>query len=497
MFTTPVKPGPSSSSFVAQNHKFLIDGAWADGLSADSIEVFDPSTGAKINQVQSAGPVDVDAAVAAARKAFEAGPWPKMKPDERAKLLWRLADLIESEQQSIAEIEVMDNGKPIRDALAADLPSAIDCLRYTSGWCTKINGEAIPMSLPGSWHAYTVREPVGVVAAIVPWNFPFLIAVQKLAPALATGCTVILKPAEQTPFSALRLGQLVMDAGFPAGVVNVLTGGPETGAALVSHPGVDKVSFTGSTEVGRDIVRASAGNLKRVSLELGGKSPVVVFPDADLDKAIPGIAHGIFFNTGQCCVAGTRLFLHASVFDRTVEGLADQATRLRIGPGLDPETQLGPLVSDMQLNRVNSFIEQSRRDGASVVTGGARHGNQGYFIMPTILAGTTREMSVVNEEVFGPVICAMRYEDDDLDKIAKEANSTTYGLAASIWTSNVSTGHRLASKIDAGSIWINNDVAGDPALPFGGFKQSGWGRESGFGSIELHTELKTIVVKLA
>jgi phenylacetaldehyde dehydrogenase len=360
-----------------------------------------------------------------------------------------------------------------------------------AGWATKINGETITVSAPGSWHAYTLREPVGVVGQIIPWNFPLMMAAWKIAPALAAGCTIVLKPAEQTPLTALRLGQLIQEAGFPDGVVNILTGFGETaGAALAAHPDVDKVAFTGSTEVGKLIVQAAAGNLKKVSLELGGKSPAIVFPDADMDLAISGTSSAIFFNMGQCCTAGSRLYAHKRVFDQLMQGVADRAGQIRVGHGLDPQTQLGPLVSDEQFKRVTGYLDAGRQQGAKVVTGGSRVGDQGYFVQPTVLTETNPEMSVVREEIFGPVVCAIPFDDDDLDRIARTANDTSYGLAASIWTRDLGIAHKLARRIKAGTVWINTHNFGDPALPFGGYKQSGWGREMGYEAIELYTEVK-------
>ena len=409
----------------------------------------------------------------------------------------KLADLLESHADEIAELEALDNGKPIRDARNVDLPGSYEILRYMAGWATKINGETFTVSAPGSWHAYTLREPVGVVGQIIPWNFPLMMAAWKIAPALAAGCTIVLKPAEQTPLSALRLGQLIQEAGFPDGVVNILTGFGETaGAAIAAHPDVDKVAFTGSTEVGKMIVQAAAGNLKKVSLELGGKSPAIVFPDADMDVAINGTSSAIFFNMGQCCTAGSRLYAHKRVFDRLMQGVADRAGQIRVGHGLDPQTQLGPLVSDEQFKRVTGYLDAGRQQGAKVVTGGSRVGDQGYFVQPTVLTETNPEMSIVREEIFGPVVCAIPFDDDDLDRIARTANDTSYGLAASIWTRDLGIAHKLARRIKAGTVWINTHNFGDPALPFGGYKQSGWGREMGYEAIELYTEVKAVAAAL-
>ncbi|WP_428493327.1 aldehyde dehydrogenase family protein [Rhodopila sp.] len=486
----------SGRDFIARRHKLLIDGQWVDAKSGKTFAVFDPSNGQQIAQVAEGGAQDVDAAVAAARRAFEAGPWPKMSPVERGKMVWRLGDVLEANADQLAELEALDNGKPVTDARAIDIPFGCELLRYMGGWSTKITGQSIPISAPGDWHAYSIREPVGVVGQIVPWNFPLLMAVWKIAPALAAGCTIVLKPAEQTPLTAIRLGELIQQAGFPPGVVNIITGDGSAGAAIAAHPDVDKVAFTGSTEVGRLIVQAAAGNLKKVSLELGGKSPAIVFPDADLSVAIPGTASGIFFNMGQCCTAGSRLFVHERIFDKMMTGLSDEAAKLKIGPGLDPETRIGPLVSDEQFQRVTGYLESGRQQGAEVVTGGKRHGNEGYFVEPTVLAKTNPTMKVVQEEIFGPVVCAMPYNDDDLERIAKQANQTEYGLAASIWTRDIGIAHKLAKKLKAGSVWINVHNFNDVALPFGGFKQSGWGREMGYEAIELYTETKGVAALL-
>ena len=415
----------------------------------------------------------------------------------RADFLLKLAALIEQDGERIALTEVLDNGMPFMMAKFGGVGGAVGQLRYNAGWATKLAGETLNPSWPGEWHAFTLREPVGVVGAIVPWNFPFVMAVSKIAPALAAGCTLVLKPAEQTPLSAVILGELIRRAGFPEGVVNIVTGfGATAGAALAAHPDVDKVSFTGSTTVGKAIVHASTGNLKRVSLELGGKSPVVIFPDADMDKAIPAAAAGIFGNAGQVCAAGSRLFVHEAVADRVIEGVTERARSLKVGAGLAPGTEMGPLVSRKQLERVLGYIESGASDGAEIVVGGRPIEGDGYFVQPTVLTGTASGMKVVEEEIFGPVLCAMRFGDGDIDAIAEQANATEYGLSSSIWTRDMSNALRLAKRLKAGTVRINGGAGVDPGMPMGGFKQSGWGRENGRAGVEAYTELKTVTVAL-
>jgi phenylacetaldehyde dehydrogenase len=489
--------GSAAAAFLATDHKLLIDGKWVAAKSGETFSVEDPATEEVIAHVPAGDKADIDAAVAAARRAFEAGPWSRILPGDRSRMVWRLGDLLEQHADEFAELEALDNGKPVTNARRDDVQGSINMFRYMAGWSTRLIGETIQVSSPGNWHVYTLREPVGVVGQIIPWNFPLMMAAWKLAPALAAGCTIVLKPAEQTPLSALRFGELIQEAGFPDGVVNIVTGFGETaGAALAEHPDVDKVAFTGSTEVGKLIVKAAAGNLKRVSLELGGKSPAIVFPDADIDGAIAGTASAIFYNQGQCCTAGSRLFAHKSIYDRVVEGVTAEAGKIKIGHGLDPTVNLGPLVSKEQHNRVRGFLESGRKEGAEVVTGGDVPGNQGYFVEPTVLAKTNRDMRVVREEIFGPVVCVQSFDDDSLDAVAKFANDTEYGLQASVWTRNLKVAHMMARKIKAGTICINNHNYGDPAWPFGGYKQSGWGREMGKEVMEHYTETKAVAAKL-
>jgi phenylacetaldehyde dehydrogenase len=487
---------PAIRQFLATHRRMLIDGKWVDAKSGDSFRIYNPATGEVIANVAAGDYADIDLAVKAARLAFEHGPWSRMSHAERGKLIWKLADLIEQNLEEFAQIESLDNGKPLAVARVADIPLAIDNFRYMSGWATKIEGQTVSLSNLGQdFFAYTLREPVGVVGQIIPWNFPLLMAAWKLGPALAAGCTVVLKPAEQTPLSALRLGELIEQAGFPPGVVNIVTGYGETaGAALAAHPDVDKVAFTGSTEVGKLIVHAAAGNLKKVSLELGGKSPNIVFADADMETAIQGATNAIYFNHGQCCCAGSRLYVEKKIFDKVVEGVGEKAKNIKVTKGFDPQCGMGPLVSDEQLERVLGFIEAGENEGAKTVVGGHRLGDRGYFVEPTLLANVRAGMKVVDEEIFGPVVCAMPFKDSS--EVAAEMNRTSYGLAGGIWTTDVSKAHRMARALRAGTVWVNCYNVFDAALPFGGYKQSGWGREMGREVFELYTQVKSVCLNI-
>jgi acyl-CoA reductase-like NAD-dependent aldehyde dehydrogenase len=475
----------------------LIGGQWVQAASGKTFATYNPATGSVLAQVAEGDAEDIGRAVASARKAFESGPWPKLTPSQRGQLLWRVAELIEQHADELALLETLDNGKPIKYARGADVLLTADHFRYFAGWATKIEGETIPVSIPNML-AYTLREPVGVVGQIIPWNFPLQMAAWKLAPALAAGNTVVLKPAEQTPLTALRLGQLISEAGFPDGVVNIVPGfGPTAGAALAEHPDVDKIAFTGSTEVGRTIVRASAGNLKKVTLELGGKSPNIIFPDADMKYAIRGALTAIYFNSGQICTAGSRLFVQQSVYDEVVSGLAESAQQMRVGAGIDPATEMGPVVSQEQLERVTGYIATGQREGATLATGGERLGGDlaaGYFLRPTVFARVRDEMTIAREEIFGPVVVALPF--DSLEEVAARANQSIYGLAAGIWTSDLKKAHKLVSLLKSGVIWVNTYNQFDAAAPFGGYKQSGYGREMGHAVLDAYTQVKTAWISL-
>jgi phenylacetaldehyde dehydrogenase len=477
--------------------QLLIGGKWRPAASGQVLDVFDPAKGEVFAQAAAGAAVDIDAAVKAARHALEQSAWRTTSPAERARLLWKLSDAIEANAAELALLETLDNGMPLWVAQMWNIPKAVECLRCYSGWPMRLTGETLPVSSPGEYHTYTRKEPIGVVGQIVAWNMPFGMAVGKIAPALAAGCTVVLKPAEQTPLSAVRLGELIQEAGFPEGVVNIVTGtGESAGRPLVEHPDVDKIAFTGSTRVGKSILSAAGGTLKRVTLELGGKSPVFIFPDAQLDGATAAAANGIFFNTGQICAAGSRLFIHERIYDKVMEGVLERARTLKIGPGTEPDTFMGPVVSAQQLERVTGYVRSGQQQGAEIVAGEQKLPAQGYFVRPTVMSNVRPEMTIMREEIFGPVVCALRFGDDDLDAIARTANDTSYGLSAYIWTSNVSVAHKLAARIKAGSIAVNGGAGMDFTMPFGGFKQSGLGREHGREGVEAYTETKTISISL-
>lgn len=483
-------------AFAARTHQLFIGGQWVDPLEGKSFASHNPATGAKHADIAEASAADVDRAVAAARAAMDNPEWSEMKPSRRARLINLLADALEANIDEFAALETLDNGMPVRDAKFFHIPHAIESLRYNAGWATKLNGETIALSGMGTWHAYTLREPVGVVAQIVPWNAPLAMACAKIGPALAAGCAVILKPAEETSLTALRLAHLIEEIGFPAGVFNLLTGfGEPAGAALTAHPGVDKVTFTGSTEVGRLILRAAAGNFKRVTLELGGKTPVIVLPDADPLKSIEGAARAIFTNAGQVCNAGSRLFVHERHFDQVVEGVGKIAEAMKLGSGFDADTAMGPVISRTQRDRVRGYVESGVSQGATLHAGGRKIDGEGFFVAPAVLTGTSAEMAVRREEIFGPVLCAMSFADQDLDRIAADANASDYGLGAVVWTNDLSAAHKLARKLKAGTVRVNGGGL-DPALPFGGFKQSGWGRENGREGVDAYTEVKSVAIAL-
>ena len=491
----PEQLSEEARAFASTRHELLIGGERAPAADGRTFETVNPATGESIAEVAQGGPADVDRAVTAAREALEDGPWASAPAAERGRCLERLAGLLEEHADELAQLESLDNGKPVAMAKMVDVNESVNHLRYFAGWPTKILGEVIPVSAPDML-CYTRKEPVGVCGQIVPWNFPLLMACWKIAPALAAGCTVVLKPAEQTPLTALRLGELALEAGVPEGVLNVLTGDGETGAAVVDHPGVDKIAFTGSTEVGREIGTKAGRALKRVTLELGGKSPNIILPDADLEEAIKGSFMAIYFNTGQACNAGSRLFVPKEQFDSVVSALAGAAKEMKLGPGLDEQTQMGPLVSDEQFERVTRYIESGKSEGAELVTGGGvPDGNGGgYFVEPTLFTASRDDLKIAREEIFGPVLVALPYES--LEEVAARANDTDYGLAAGVWTQSLSSAHRLAALLKAGSIYINRWSPADPAAPFGGYKASGVGREHGSVGLEAYLETKTVWAQL-
>ncbi|MDT0203064.1 aldehyde dehydrogenase family protein [Nocardioides sp. AE5] len=477
--------------------KMLIGGEWVDAVSGETLDVFNPSTGQVLSTQSAGGPAEVDRAVAAARAALT-GPWSQVTPMQRGRMLTKLAELVEQNSEQLAQLESLDVGMPMMEARYIDLPFSIDILHYYAGWPTKITGDTIPVSFPhnfgGPYHAYTRREPVGVVAAIIPWNLPVMMAVKKLAPALATGNTMVIKPAEQTPLAIARLAELVLEAGIPEGVVNYVTGLGETaGVALVEHPDVNKVTFTGSVDTGKAIARAATGNLKRVSLELGGKSPHIIFDDADLESAVFAAGMAIFGGAGESCIAGSRLYVQRGAYETVLEGIAARANSIKVGPGLDDSSEMGPLISAEHREKVLSYMDLGRQDGR-VVAGGGTAGEGGYFVEPTVLTDLDPTSRVLREEIFGPVLSVVPFDTEE--EVTALANDTDFGLGAGVWTKDVGRVHRMAAAIESGQVWVNCYQPVDAALPFGGYKQSGWGRETCKENLDEYLELKTVVVQL-
>lgn len=492
--STASKPKNIIKAPKVSNQKLFINGKWVNSISGKTFATLNPATGQEICQVAEADSADVDLAVKAARKAFESGPWKKMSAAERGKRIYKLADLMENDLPELAALESLDNGKPLRDSLNADLPLSIKAYRYYAGWCDKTHGKTIPVE--GEYFCYTKHEPVGVVGQIIPWNFPLLMVAWKWAPALATGCTIVLKPAEQTPLTALRMAELAQEADIPDGVINVVPGfGPTAGAAITSHMDIDKVAFTGEGSTGQLVMQAAAkSNLKRVSLELGGKSPNVVFADADLDAAVEGAYFGLFFNQGQCCCAGSRLFVEEKIHDAFVEKLVARAKKQRVGDPFDMATTQGPQISQEQCDRIMGYIDVGVSEGANLLSGGKRVGSKGYFIQPTIFSGVKDNMRIAKEEIFGPVMNILKFKD--VDEVVQRGNKTFYGLAAAIWTKDITKAHQLANNLRAGTVWVNCYDVFDAAAPFGGFKMSGIGRELGEYALSLYTEVKTVYINL-
>ena len=491
--STPVV-SPHADAPTIGDTRLLIDGRRVDGAEGATFDVFNPATGELLTTVAEARAEDVDRAVKAARRAFESGPWRDMKPAERARIIWKLGDLLLENAAELGGLETLDNGKPFLQARDGDVSAAAGLFHYMSGWATKLEGSTIPISFPGTFHTYTKREAVGVVGLIVPWNFPLTIAAWKVAPALAAGNTVVLKPSEVTPLTALRLGELALEAGIPEGVLNVVPGfGADAGAALTAHPDVDKVSFTGSTATGRAIMQAAVGNIKKLTLELGGKSPDIIFGDANLDLAIQGAADGIFYNQGEACAAGSRIYAHRSVYDEVVAGISAAANAIKVGDGFDPSSFIGPLVSKQHHEKVTGYLDLGREEG-TVAAGGDYAKDGGYFVQPTVFTDVTDQSRVVREEIFGPVVSILPF--DDTDEVLRRANDTRYGLTAGVWTESISTAHRAADALRAGTVWVNCYGVFDAAMPFGGYKESGWGREMGGIVLDDYTESKTVCIRV-
>ncbi|MFT7288576.1 MAG: phenylacetaldehyde dehydrogenase [Halieaceae bacterium] len=482
------------SQFLAREHTMLVGGRW-EGTGDSRIDVINPATGQCISTIANASRSDVDAAVTAARAGLESPAWRSMAPAERAALLRKAADLVEANAEELAYLETLDNGKPLSISQSVDVMASVGALRYFAGWADKIHGTTHNVNMPGDHHAFTLREPIGVAALIVPWNYPLVMAAMKLGPALAAGCACILKPAEDTSLSAIRLCEILVEAGFPAGVINLVTGlGHQAGAALAEHPGVDKIAFTGSTATGKLIVKAAAGNLKKVTLELGGKSPNIILADAELEKAIPAAAMAVFFNSGQTCTAATRLYVQDAVYDQVIAGIVEVAKNLKVSHGFDPEAVLGPLISARQLERVRGYVQKGRDEGGEIVYGGEQIGEEGYFFQPTVIGNTRNDMAVVREEIFGPVIAAQSFST--VDEVIALANDSEYGLSSSVWTQNISHGHRIARELVTGQVGINTAMVADWDLPIGGYKQSGWGRENGFDAVANYLQTKAVAVAL-
>lgn len=484
---------PKLAKFLEGTKQLYINGKFVDSAGGKTFDTMNPATGEVLAKVAEAEAEDIDLAVKAARKAFDEGPWSRMSASQRSRLIYKLADLMEENKVELAQLETLDNGKPYSETSKADVPLAVEHFRYFSGWATKIVGQTIPVQ--GNYFNYTRHEPVGVVGQIIPWNFPLLMAAWKLGAALATGCTVVLKPAENTPLSALYLAELIQEAGFPDGVVNIVPGyGPTAGQPLVDHPDIDKIAFTGSTKVGKSIMRSAADTLKRITLELGGKSPNIILPDADLTKAVPGALMGIMFNQGQVCCAGSRLYVQKKLYDNVMSDLVANTKKIKQGNGLEEGTTMGPLISSTQQSRVKGYIDKGIEEGAEVLTGGDIPFEKGYFVSPTIFADVNHSMTIAKEEIFGPVVAAMPF--DDIDDLVEKANDSMYGLAAGVWTQDIKKAHYIAHKLKAGTVWVNTYNALDAASPFGGYKQSGLGREMGSYALDNYTEVKSVWINM-